>query len=102
MKMSRPLNIFILHPSSLLTDWEPSGDGLLAYQYVSRLASRGHIVHVAVEARSVRGTCPPNLHLHDIRTHYSAAEGAAGLAQRVEFGIKAGALFRRLRKTIAF
>lgn len=43
----RPLSIFVSFPTKPLTDWLPSGDGLVAYQVIAGLAERGHRVHVA-------------------------------------------------------
>jgi glycosyltransferase involved in cell wall biosynthesis len=42
-----PLSIFISFPTKPLTDWLPSGDGLVAYQIIAGLAERGHRLHVA-------------------------------------------------------
>ena len=44
--MRRRLRIFVAHPSEMLTDYLPHGDGLVAFSYLSRLAVRGHELHV--------------------------------------------------------
>jgi glycosyltransferase involved in cell wall biosynthesis len=93
-----PLRIFILHPSMILTDHLPSGDGLLAFEFVSRLARRGHQVHVAVSLQSIRGEVPPNLHLHQVNTRTKAFPTLVPPANRVEFALRAGALYRRVRR----
>ncbi len=58
------LTIFISHPSECLTDHLPHGDGLVAYEFISRLAARGHTVHVAAHHVEIRGPLPPNLIIH--------------------------------------
>ena len=101
-RTSAPLNIFILHPSMILTNHRPSGDGLIAYEFITRLARRGHQVHVAVSLQDIEGELPPTLHLHDIHTKSTPSPFGAGLWNRIEFGLRAGALYRRLRKQIRF
>jgi len=98
-RSNRPLRrIFILHPSMILTDHLPSGDGLLAFEFVSRLAQRGHQVHVAVSLQSIRGEVPANLHLHQVQTRTKAFPTLVPPANRVEFALRAGALYRRVRR----
>jgi len=63
----RRLTIYVSHPSVCLTDHLPHGDGLLAYEFISRLAKRGHIVHVATPTAAVLGPLSPNIVLH----HYA-------------------------------
>ncbi len=43
------LTILIVHPSSVLTDHLPLGDGLAAHDFIRRLGLRGHRLHVACE-----------------------------------------------------
>jgi L-malate glycosyltransferase len=61
-------SIFVAHPSALLTDWRPHGDGLLAHAFITRLAGRGHRVHVAAPEAALRDELPPNVQLHIIGT----------------------------------
>ncbi len=98
----RLYNIFVLHPSMILTDHRPSGDGLLAFQYLVRLAERGHQFHVAVPLQSIQGPIPPGLHLYDVKTRSKASPFSSSAVHRIEFGLRAGALFRRLSRTIQF
>jgi len=96
------LNIFVLHPSHFLTDHRPHGDGLLAFEFLRRLANRGHNVHVAVSMQSIQSKLPANLHLYDIQTRFRASIDGGGPLNRVEFSWRAGALFRQLSRTIHF
>ena len=58
------LRIFVAHPSALLTDHISNGDGLVAFGFISRLAARGHEVHVAAQRVDLRGSLPPSLFIH--------------------------------------
>jgi len=51
----QPLSIFISFPTKPLTDWLPSGDGLVAYQVIAGLAERGHRIHVATPYADIQG-----------------------------------------------
>jgi hypothetical protein len=54
------LRIFVAHPSEMLTDHVPHGDGLVAFSYLSRLAARGHELHVAAQGvETPRARCRP-------------------------------------------
>jgi glycosyltransferase involved in cell wall biosynthesis len=66
--MTAPLTIFVPHASDCLTDHLPHGDGLVAFEFVRRLAERGHTVHVASPEINVSGTLPAGLHLHETAT----------------------------------
>jgi L-malate glycosyltransferase len=59
-----PLTIFIAHPSDLLTDHRPHGDGLLAWSFIRELAARGHELYVAAEQVDLRSDTPSNVHVH--------------------------------------
>jgi glycosyltransferase involved in cell wall biosynthesis len=63
-----PLTIFIAHPSELLTDHRPHGDGLLAWGYIRELAARGHDIHVAAERVDLQSEMPPNIHVYVLGT----------------------------------
>lgn len=58
------LNIFVVHPSDMLTDHLPNGAGWIVYNYLKGLAERGHTVHVAVPRLEMRGPIPRGLHPH--------------------------------------
>jgi L-malate glycosyltransferase len=70
------LSIFIAHPSALLTDHEPHGDGLVAHGFIAELAARGHTLHVAAQRVALRSGLPANVHLHVL----GCDGGAAGRA----------------------
>ena len=63
------LTIYVSHPSACLTDHLPHGDGLMAYEFISRLARRGHTVHVAVPRAEITGPLPDCLILHPYQVH---------------------------------
>jgi glycosyltransferase involved in cell wall biosynthesis len=85
-----PLTIFIVHPSELLTDHRPHGDGIVAYGFISELARRGHRVHVACQEVDVRGTLPPNVELHPIVCR------KRGIAGWLEYAFRVRMLFRQI------
>lgn len=101
-KPDRSYNIFVLHPSHFLTDHRPHGDGLLAFQFLTRLAKRGHQVHVAVSMQSIQSELPANLHLYDIKTRSAASIDGGSPFNRIEFSLRAGVLFRQLSQTNRF
>lgn len=70
--MARPLHLLIAHPSPMLTDHLPHGDGLAAHGYISRLAERGHRLDVAVEAVDLERDLGPSVRLHPMRGRASA------------------------------
>jgi glycosyltransferase involved in cell wall biosynthesis len=85
--------IFIAHPSDMLTDHLPNGDGLVAFGFIDRLAARGWRLHVAVRRADLRGPLPPNVTLHPI------GDGRQdGLASRLRYMADARRLLRRLRR----
>jgi len=92
-----PFRLFVAHPSSLLTDHRPHGDGLVAYGFISELASRGHELHVAVERADIRTELPPNVHLHRL----GPGRGPAPL-DRLGFMWRMRRLYRRLAQTAPF
>jgi len=65
--MSSPKSIFIAHPSILLTDHLTHGDALTAFNFVSRLALRGHRLNVVAEHVALRDPLPDGVRLHRIR-----------------------------------
>jgi glycosyltransferase involved in cell wall biosynthesis len=93
----RALNIFISHPSPFLTDHQPHGDGLAAWEFVSRLSRRGHMVHVAAAAFDINGDLPPNLAIHPYRLRAPLAA-----MRPLEAMVKIRAIFRRLARGAPF
>ncbi len=60
------MRIFIAHPSALLTDHRPHGDGLIAHGYLRGLAERGHELHVAAQAVDLQTPFSSNVHIHGL------------------------------------
>lgn len=87
--------IFIVHASDLLTDHQPHGDGLTAYEFISRLAQRGHTLHVAAPEIDLRTPLPSNVHLHQLRTRLRGV-----LGHRLEYMVRSRLLLRRLRRQL--
>lgn len=86
--------VFIVHPSDLLTDHLPDGDGLVAFGFIERLAARGYRLHVAVRRVALRGALPPNVTLHPI-----ACGESDGPLSRLRYMVAARRLLRRLRRS---
>jgi len=93
----RPLTIFISHSSELLTDNRPHGDGLVAYEFISRLAEREHCLHVATAQVDLKNPLHPNITLHPIATRLKSP-----LLQRVEYLLRCRFLLKRLMRTEHF
>ncbi len=68
------LSIFISHPSELLTNHQPYGDGLIAFEFIQRLAQKGHSLHVAAPAVDIQGVLPENIRIYPVslRAPFSA------------------------------
>ena len=98
----RPLRIFISHPSHFLTDCEPHGDGLLAFEYISRLAKRGHTLHVAVPAMRLEHALPRNVRLHPLTFWTGAEKAHPSLVHRLEYAVRVRRLLCRLQRTERF
>jgi glycosyltransferase involved in cell wall biosynthesis len=90
-------SIFVAHPSELLTDHRPHGDGLVAYGFVRALAERGHELHVAAQRVELRGRLPPNLHVYPL-----GAEVLPEPLSRLEYMRRMRVLFKKLRRGITF
>jgi L-malate glycosyltransferase len=89
----RPLGIFVLHASDMLTDCLPHGDGLMADSFIRRLAEQGHRLHVAVNGLDLKEPYSSNVTLHKIET-------GTGPAARVRFALNAYRILTELlRKT---
>jgi glycosyltransferase involved in cell wall biosynthesis len=59
-----PKSIFIAHASVMLTDHLPHGDGLAAFNFVSRLAARGYRLNVVAENVELSEPLPANVTIH--------------------------------------
>ncbi len=93
----RRLRIFIAHPSEVLTDHLPHGDGLVSYSYIQRLAGRGHELHVAAQRVALRDPLPPTLHVHPL-----SPDGGTSAMNRLVFMARMRELFERLRSQAPF
>jgi len=72
--MSRKsLSIFISHPSDFLTDNKFHGDWLAAFEFINRLAKRGHRLYVAVTSYDIKSEINDNIKLFRVnkRVGYS-------------------------------
>jgi glycosyltransferase involved in cell wall biosynthesis len=98
---NRPLVIFISHPSHFLTDSEPHGDGLLAFQYIERLARRGHQLHVAVPVMSLRKPTPPNVYLYPLQSFTRTSIVNPSSLNRLEYALRVRRLLGRLRRKLS-
>jgi L-malate glycosyltransferase len=58
------LRLLLVAPIAMLTDFEPHGDGLVAFGFTRELAARGHDLHVAAQRVDLRGELPPNVAVH--------------------------------------
>jgi glycosyltransferase involved in cell wall biosynthesis len=92
----RKLNIFITHPSDFMTDERAHGDGLAAFEFIQRLAARGHALHVAVPALSLQGSVPHGVRLYPVR-----CQERISALRPFEYMLKVARLFRRVRRTHA-
>ena len=63
------MRILVAHAWALLTDHQPSGDGLFAYALIRRLAERGHELEVACRAVDLLEPPPPGITLHRLSEH---------------------------------
>jgi glycosyltransferase involved in cell wall biosynthesis len=87
----RKLTIFISYPSDLLTDFRPHGDGLLAFEFINRLAQRGHTLHVVCQSVEIQGKLPETVKLYS-----SLSPISSPILSRVRFLIRSRQLFNRL------
>lgn len=90
---SHKLSIFISHPSNLFTNCQPYGDGLIAFEFIYRLAQRGHTLHVATPAMSIQGTLPGNIKIYpaDVWTNFSTLNP-------LEYAIRVRKIYNQVRK----
>jgi glycosyltransferase involved in cell wall biosynthesis len=93
----RPLNIFVVHPSDMLTDHLPNGAGWIVFNYLKGLAQRGHTIHVAVLRVEMRGPVPSGMHLHLIPQGWQG--GAVG---RLSYMLAVRKLLARLSADVHF
>jgi L-malate glycosyltransferase len=95
--MPRRLRIFVAHPSEVLTDHLPNGDGLVSFSFIRRLAERGHELHVAAQRVDLRDGLPANLHVYPL-----APRGGTSALDRLSFMLRMRMLYERLRRQAPF
>jgi glycosyltransferase involved in cell wall biosynthesis len=95
--MRAPLTIFVPHCSDLLTDHLPHGDGLTAHGFITNLAKRGHILHVAAQKVDLREPLPPNVTLYTI-----PLKTTGKITLRLEYMARVRSLLNKLKKDIHF
>jgi glycosyltransferase involved in cell wall biosynthesis len=93
----RSLNIFVVHPSEMLTDHLPNGAGWIVFNYLKGLVDRGHTVHAAVPRVEMRGPVPAGMHLHVIPQGQQR-----GFRSRLSYMRAVRALFKRLSTEVHF
>jgi len=89
----RPLTIFVSHPSSFLTDCQPHGDGLAAYEFIHRLAQRGHTLHVAVQSADLDSNLGPNVTLHPVPKRTPSDS-----LKHIEYAVRVWRLYQQLQR----
>jgi glycosyltransferase involved in cell wall biosynthesis len=93
----RSLTIFIAHPSELLTDHRPHGDGLISFGFIRRLGERGHELHVAAQCVDLKTALPANVHVYEL-----LPGSRLSLAHRLTFMRRMRALFAELSARVSF
>lgn len=81
--------IFVAHPSRFVTDHRPSGDGLVAWEFLKRLAERGHRLHVACQRVDLAQPPPENVHFHSLSERWDL-----GLLPRLQYMARLRRLYR--------
>jgi glycosyltransferase involved in cell wall biosynthesis len=88
--------IFISHPSDLLTDHLPNGDGLVAFGFIRELAARGTRLHIAYRRIDLRQELPGNVTLHAVPSRF-----ANPALDRLHYMLATRRLLHRLRRAAA-
>lgn len=86
-------SIFVPHASDFLTNHRPHGDGLTAFGFISRLAERGHTLHVAAPEMDIKGELPANIKLYPIKTLTKST-----ISHRLEYMLKSRLLLNQLQR----
>lgn len=91
MSNSDKLSIFISHPSDLLTNCQPNGDGLVAFEIINHLARRGYTLHVVVDQIDIQCPLPENVRIYPTQIKSSVA-----LIRRLLYIIKVRQKFHQI------
>ena len=94
IRMREMPTIFVIHPSPMLTDHLPHGDGLTAFGFIEQLASRGYRLHVAVECVDVHRALPENVTIYLLRPRLRVP-----VVSRLEYMLRVRLLYEKLRRT---
>jgi L-malate glycosyltransferase len=86
-------SIFVSHPSDFLTNCQPHGDGLIAFNFINQLAQRGHTLHVAAPATAIEGELPSNIKIYPVKTWTSFST-----LNPLEYIIKVRQIFDRIQQ----
>lgn len=90
--LPRPV-VFIAHPSDMLTDHLPNGDGLVAFGFISELLRRGYQLHIATRGTALRTELPTSAVMHPVRRRFRSE-----LLDRLHYMLAIRRLLRRLRR----
>ncbi|TLU72540.1 glycosyltransferase [Lichenicoccus roseus] len=90
--LERPV-VFIAHPSDLLTDHLPNGDGLVAYGFIRELLRRDYRLHIATRGTALQAPLPANAVMHPIPRRFRSE-----LLDRLHYMLAIRRLLRRLRR----
>lgn len=95
--VKQSLTIFIPHPSALLTDHLPNGDGLTAFGFIDHLAKRNHQLHVAVQESDLQHSLPSNVILYPVKCRLKAP-----ILSRLEYMLRVRLLLIKLQRKFRF
>ena len=93
----RRLRIFVAHPSEMLTDHLPHGDGLVSFGLIHRLVERGHELHVAAQGVDLETPIPRGLHIHQL-----VPSATTAVSSRLLYMMRLRVLYERLRRREPF
>ena len=94
MKNNDKVSIFISHPSNYLTNYQPHGDGLIAFGFINQLAQRGHTLHVAAPTTDIQGKLHENIRIYPIDVEIRAYSPI----KSIEYMFKVKQIFNRIRR----
>lgn len=90
------LRILVL--AQCLTDCRPHGEGLVAYEYLRRLAQQGHHLTVLASLVELREPALPNLHILRVPSVRQLSWFTNPLTSRLEFALRILPMIWRLRR----
>jgi len=90
------LRILVL--AQCLTDCRPHGEGLVAYEYLRRLAQQGHQLTVLASLVELREPAPSNLHIQCVHSARQLSWFTNPITSRLEFALRILPMIWRLRR----